>query len=82
MPFVAEGQPESVTMNGLDADDKVIELVFNRRALAVTGNVPLEQLTVEVSRKPLNNLVWLGTVFFTVGFTLALLRRWVSGTAV
>ncbi|MFQ5798281.1 MAG: hypothetical protein ACE5H0_06255 [Bacteroidota bacterium] len=82
LPVVADGRSESVTLNGLDADTKMIELTFSGATAAVAQGVAAEQVILEVSRNPLINLVWLGTALFTVGFALALLRRSRNGTVV
>ena len=74
LPSAGEGQTETVTLNALDADKKTVELLFGGTTVPVM-NVYTEQLVVELSRKPLINVVWLGTVLFMVGFTLSLVRR-------
>lgn len=81
LPSAAGGQPELVTLNGLDADNKVIELAFTGSTVPTVLNVPTERLIVEVSRKPLINLVWLGTTLFITGLGIALLRRTRNGSA-
>lgn len=74
----SDGQSDLVALNRLDADNKFIELVFSGRN-AATREVGSELLTVEVSRKPLINLVWLGTILFSLGLALASVRRSLNG---
>lgn len=66
-----------VLVRGIDADQKIIELVFEgmgeESAAAASG--PSEQILVDVSKKPFMNVLWLGTILIIAGAIIAIKRR-------
>jgi cytochrome c-type biogenesis protein CcmF len=76
-PVVLPGsgeEPATVTMTGLNADDKLIELTFSGGENTPAGHAH-EQLVVEVSIKPFMSILWFGTLFIIGGTVIGLNRR-------
>jgi cytochrome c-type biogenesis protein CcmF len=71
-----QGPEVSVTLNNLNADEKMIELVFN--GLDETEPVDhdhTEQVMVEFSKKPFMSILWLGTVILIIGTFVSFIQR-------
>lgn len=63
----------SVILSSINADQKMIELVFQNLG---TGLQPAsENVVIEISRKPLMNLLWMGTLCMMLGVFLGVKRR-------
>jgi cytochrome c-type biogenesis protein CcmF len=72
----AYGPEVSVTLNNLNADTKMVELVFS--GLGETEAVDhdhAEQLVVEFSQKPFMSILWVGTVLLIIGALLSFTQR-------
>ncbi len=70
MVFLPDGK-NSLILEGIDADRKMVEL-----SLLAPGDEPQNDLLVlEVSRKPLINVLWLGTVLIMLGLAISTYRR-------
>ncbi|MDH7569076.1 MAG: cytochrome c-type biogenesis CcmF C-terminal domain-containing protein, partial [Armatimonadota bacterium] len=73
--------PTPVVVPGTGVTVALLSLAVPRIELAVTGlpgasgDAPREEAVVEVSTKPLINLVWLGTLLILAGGSVATLRR-------
>jgi len=66
----------AVSLAGLNADNKSIELQFS--GVAGDQGEQKEELIVEVSRKPFMSILWTGTLIMIAGTIIALRRRTVS----
>jgi cytochrome c-type biogenesis protein CcmF len=66
----------TVTLNNLNADTKMVELVFSglAEAEAVDHDHP-EQLVVEFSQKPFMSILWVGTVILIAGALISFTQR-------
>jgi cytochrome c-type biogenesis protein CcmF len=75
--FPAEANTNAeVKINQIDADQKIIELVFEGIAEEPPATAaPADQLLVDVSKKPFMNLLWLGTILIIVGTMISIKRR-------
>lgn len=70
------GDNKTVALSSINADQKMIELTFGGFQ-EYTG--PEDVILVEVSKKPLMNFVWLGSILLTLGTVIAFKRRFNSG---
>ena len=71
-----ENATASVSLHGLNADAKMIELHFD--GLGTNGHVAEatpDQLLLEVSRKPFMSVLWLGSILIMAGTLIAFKRR-------
>jgi cytochrome c-type biogenesis protein CcmF len=75
-PKSAYAPEVTVTLNNLNADTKMVELVFSGlgEAEAVDHDHP-EQLVVEFSQKPFMSILWVGTVILIAGTLLSFTQR-------
>lgn len=66
-----------VLVRGINADQKVIELVFEGMGeeSVAADSEPSEQILVEVSKKPFMNVLWLGTILIIAGTLIGIKRR-------
>jgi cytochrome c-type biogenesis protein CcmF len=66
-----------VLVRGINADQKVIELVFEGMGgeSAAADSGPSEQILIEVSKKPFINVLWLGTILIIAGTLIGIKRR-------
>jgi len=64
----------SVILNHINAEEKMIELVFQDLGTEASQETS-ESLLIEISRKPLMNLLWLGTLCMVLGVFLGVKRR-------
>ena len=64
-----------IVLTKIDATGKVNLTVSDITANSIPVKVSKEMLTIEASIKPNINLVWLGVLFMTVGFLIAVIRR-------
>ena len=76
--FNQAGKQQKITviLNGLDANQKTIELQLeglNENSLPITE--AKELLIIEISRKPFMSVLWIGTIIITLGAIIALLNR-------
>jgi cytochrome c-type biogenesis protein CcmF len=72
----ADGPEVSVTLNNLNADTKMVELVFSGlgESEAMDHDHP-EQLVVEFSQKPFMSILWVGTVILIIGTLISFTQR-------
>jgi cytochrome c-type biogenesis protein CcmF len=69
-------QKITVVLNGLDANQKMIELLFEGfEKDASTESEAQEQLIVELSNKPFMSAIWFGAILITLGAVIALRNR-------
>ena len=71
-----ENATASVSLHGLNADEKMIELHFE--GLGTDGQsaeAAPDQLLLEVSRKPFMSVLWLGSILIMAGSLIAFKRR-------
>ena len=70
------GKEIKVTLNGLDADKKRVDLVFEGLGTEkIEAHTQSEQLIVEFSKKPFMSIMWLGTVIIIIGTLIAFSQR-------
>jgi cytochrome c-type biogenesis protein CcmF len=83
-PFSFYTNPETkseeikVTLNKINADTKTIELAFEGFDGSNELTAESELIILEFSKKPLINMVWLGTIFIIIGTVVALIFRTTS----
>ena len=66
----------SVSLNNLNADTKMVELVFAGLAESeAVDHDHSEQLVVEFSQKPFMSILWLGTILLLIGTLLSFSQR-------
>jgi len=75
-PKDAYGPEKTVALNNLNADTKMVELVFEGLGdtEAVTHDHP-EQLIIEFSQKPFMSILWLGTILLIIGTLISFTQR-------
>lgn len=70
------GNEIQIKLSSINADTKEIKLEFEGLPESqTTSDEPVEQLLLEVSTKPFMNVLWLGTIIFTIGTIIAIQRR-------
>ncbi len=75
-PNNAYGPEITVTLNNLNADTKMVELVFE--GLGETETVAHdhpEHLVVEFSQKPFMSILWFGTILLIIGTLISFIQR-------
>jgi len=72
-PAQIPNTPASIALQAIDATNGRVALVITGLE-GVPAPIPAE-VTIEVSRKPAINLLWLGIVVLAAGTIIALLRR-------
>ena len=66
----------TVALNNLNADEKVVELVFTGLDREQESQASIsEQLVVEFSKKPFMSILWTGSVLMILGTIIALKKR-------
>ncbi len=76
LPVDGKTQEFTVTLQAMDADQKMIELHFAGLDEAPpTASPAPAQLIVEVSKKPFMSVLWIGTIFITLGALIGLANR-------
>ncbi len=72
----AYGPEITVTLNNLNADTKMVELLFEGlgEVETVTDDHP-EQLVVEFSQKPFMSILWFGTIILIIGTLISFTQR-------
>ena len=75
-PNNAYGPEITVTLNNLNADTKMVELVFEGlgETETVTHDHP-EHLVVEFSQKPFMSILWFGTILLIIGTLISFTQR-------
>jgi cytochrome c-type biogenesis protein CcmF len=75
-PNNAYGPEITVTLNNLNADTKMVELVFEGfgETETVTHDHP-EHLVVEFSQKPFMSILWFGTILLIIGTLISFIQR-------
>jgi len=69
------GTDLSISLSRIFVDSKSVQVILTDAARA--ADAPgVEMLTLEISRKPLMSLVWLGISIITLGAIIAFFRRW------
>ena len=72
----AYGPEVSVTLNNLNADTKMVELVFSGIGEAeAVDHDHAEQLVIEFSQKPFMSILWLGTILLLAGTLISFTQR-------
>jgi hypothetical protein len=71
------GEHKTVALSSIYADQKMIELTFGGFQ---ENTEPEDLILVEVSKKPLMNFVWLGSILLTLGTIITFKRRFNAGT--
>jgi cytochrome c-type biogenesis protein CcmF len=75
-PKSAYAPEVSVTLNNLNADTKMVELVFSGLGEAeAVDHDHAEQLVVEFSQKPFMSILWVGTVLLLIGTLISFTQR-------
>jgi cytochrome c-type biogenesis protein CcmF len=75
-PKSAYAPEVTVTLNNLNADTKMVELVFNGLGEAeAVDHDDAEQLMVEFSQKPFMSILWFGSVLLIIGTLLSFTQR-------
>jgi cytochrome c-type biogenesis protein CcmF len=69
------GTQNKVTINGLSVEDQMLVLSIDKVPGTMSKKANKELLAVEVSRKPLINVLWLGTIFLVTGFVTTIFNR-------
>ncbi len=65
-----------IKLAAIDADNKSIKIEFEGLPDLKNGNIETgDQLLIEVSKKPFMNILWLGTILFTVATIIAIKKR-------
>lgn len=72
LPASTPDSTHQVFIDGINVDNGSIRLAISSNASDSNPHVGKELLAVEVSVKPLINLLWVGTVFLIIGFFLAI----------
>lgn len=76
IPARSANSSASVTLEQIDADQKMIELAFHGLGDdAAAGAAPAEQILVDVSKKPFMSVLWLGTILIILGTAIGIKRR-------
>jgi cytochrome c biogenesis factor len=68
------GGENSIAMSRMMVDQQMIEIMTE-------SGSGVETLVVEVSHKPLMNLLWAGTILLLIGCTVAAIRRYIDKRA-
>jgi cytochrome c-type biogenesis protein CcmF len=71
------GETKTLTLSNINADQKMIEVTF---AGFQQGSDSEDVVLIEISKKPLMNFVWLGSILLTLGTVVAFKRRYNSKT--
>jgi cytochrome c biogenesis factor len=72
----AYGPEVSVTINNLNADTKMVELLFS--GIGEEDSIDhdhAEQLVIEFSQKPFMSILWLGTILLLAGTLISFTQR-------
>ncbi|MCB0282078.1 MAG: heme lyase CcmF/NrfE family subunit [Calditrichae bacterium] len=70
------GTGQSVKIDGLSVEDQMIVIsVGNATEIKNVSQKSNEMLAVEVSRKPLINVLWMGTIVLVMGFVTTIYNR-------
>jgi cytochrome c-type biogenesis protein CcmF len=69
------GDTKTLTLSNINADQKMIEVTF---AGFQQSSEPEDVVLIEISKKPLMNFVWLGSILSTLGTIIAFKRRYNS----
>ncbi|MEJ2633945.1 MAG: cytochrome c biogenesis protein CcsA [Calditrichia bacterium] len=74
LPLESPTRPTFI-LSRLNADQRSIELTVQNAHAGQNSNArPAEQLTVEVSKKPFMNILWLGTILLIAGTVISFSR--------
>lgn len=71
VPVDIPGSKRSVFIKGVNVDAKSITLAVSKPVSGHAADLNKELLAVEVSVKPLINILWLGTILMMIGFLIA-----------
>ena len=75
IPVSFLGTERQVTIDGLSVEEKILILAISNSHSEGRNAGRVEMLAVEVSIKPLINILWLGTIILVVGFLTTLFNR-------
>ena len=67
-PAVLPGSDRKVYINGINVEDGSLKLAITKNIVMASASAGKELLAVEVSIKPLINILWLGTFLMVFGF--------------
>ncbi len=71
-----DGNKVGIKLAAIDADNKSIKIEFEGLPdLDNEKNAAGSQLLIEVSKKPFMNILWLGTIIFTIATIIAIKKR-------
>jgi cytochrome c-type biogenesis protein CcmF len=74
LPDTIPGTDRKVYIDGVSVEKEMLRLAIEKTAVDTKG-AGKEMLAVEVSRKPLINILWLGTIVLGFGFITAIYNR-------
>jgi cytochrome c-type biogenesis protein CcmF len=74
LPAAFLGTNRQVLIDGLSVEEQILVLAISPKE-GKKGTVGKEMLAVEVSKKPLINILWLGTILLFVGFIITIVHR-------
>ncbi len=75
IPAQLPGTDRQVQIKGLNVDKGAIRLLVARDAVQPNPYAGKEVMAVEVTIKPLINILWMGTILMVVGFLLAMFQQ-------
>ncbi|KAA3615705.1 MAG: hypothetical protein D8M58_16055 [Calditrichaeota bacterium] len=75
LPATFPGTNRQVTIDGLSVEEQILVLAVSNTDQNETSAGKKEMLAVEVSKKPLINILWLGTGLLFIGFITTLVNR-------
>jgi cytochrome c-type biogenesis protein CcmF len=73
IPVKLPGTKRNMVIQDINIEDDSIILAIDRAV--VESNQPLEYLAIEITEKPLINILWLGTVIMIAGLIIQLIHR-------
>lgn len=74
LPATIPGTQRNVNIDGVSVEQEILRLAVDKTVIK-TGEPAKEMLAAEVSRKPLINILWLGTIVLGAGFITAIYNR-------
>ncbi|MBN2424578.1 MAG: heme lyase CcmF/NrfE family subunit [Calditrichaceae bacterium] len=76
IPALLPGTERKIIINGISVENSMISLAIDKGEQTETLNSgqDKEMLAVEVSVKPLINLLWLGTIILVIGFSISVFQ--------